>query len=75
MNLYAFDDFDLGKGLLRMSKAPEWVLQDDLGWILCTICFCQKVVCYHVVFTSFLFSLGTQCTMHNKNFKLIESES
>lgn len=41
MDLYVLDDLDLGKCLLQMSKAPEWVLQDDLGWILCTICFYQ----------------------------------
>lgn len=41
MDLYTFDDFDLGECLLQMSKAPEWVLQDDLEWILCSICFYQ----------------------------------
>lgn len=61
MDLYTFDDFDLGECLLQMSKAPEWVLQDDLGWTLCSICFYQQVVGYPCLH---LFSVLTWDSMH-----------
>lgn len=40
-NFDAFKGFDLGKCLLQISKAPEWVLQDELEWVVCIQCFCQ----------------------------------
>lgn len=64
MNLYAFDDFDLGKCFLQMSKAPEWVSQEDLGWIDSMHCLLLSVGCW-LLCLFYLFSGLTGNSIHS----------